>query len=215
MKIVMGDPDRLMADALSCILSTQKDIEVVAKSRTAEATLAETGRLQPDMVIVSARFKEAAELIKKTKESYPGAAVLVVGGAADWEWAIDAGAAGYIGTESSGSQLVETVRKVQEGEFVVCGVSRSERSAHAAAEAAPATNPGLETLTTREREVLTLLSRGFSNREIAGHLYLSEHTIRTHVQNLRSKLNVRSKFQAAVLAMQAGGTPVASGGFRF
>jgi DNA-binding CsgD family transcriptional regulator len=52
-------------------------------------------------------------------------------------------------------------------------------------------------------EVLALLSRGFSNREIAESLFVSEHTVRTHVQNLRSKLNVRSKFQAAMLAMQA------------
>lgn len=206
MKVLIATAHRLLSEGIACLLASSHDVEVVGLYKTVTELLAETGTPQPDAIIMTAKFPDGggAELIAQVKEAYGSAAILVVSPEAggDFVWALEAGAAGYIGPECSASEFVSAVRRVVSGEAVVSGVDRRSRETSPQATEDPKVAAAMVTLTPREREVLSLLSHGLSNRQIAKDLFLSEHTIRTHVQNLRSKLNVRSKFQAAVLAMQ-------------
>lgn len=210
MRIVLANPDRLIADALACILSRGEGIDIVGKFYSCDHLVENIDQARADVVVISAAFEEVQEVCTDLKGSAPGVAILVIGGPSEWEWAVEAGAAGYVGTEASSEQLLDSVVKIGEGGFVVTGTNRRVVTT----DAVTGRKPSLSNLTAREKEVLSLLSRGFSNREIAGQLYLSEHTVRTHVQNLRAKLNVRSKFQAALLAMQSG-MPAHSTSFKF
>lgn len=210
MRIVLANPDRLISDALACILSRGDGIDIVGRVYSCDRLVENIHDSRADMVVISAAFDEVQEVCASLKTSAPGVAILVIGGPSEWEWAVDAGAAGYVGTEASAEQLLDSVVKIGEGGFVVTGTNRRAVST----EAVHGRKSSLSNLTAREKEVLGLLSRGFSNREIAGQLYLSEHTVRTHVQNLRAKLNVRSKFEAALLAMQSG-IPAHSTSFKF
>lgn len=206
MKVLIATSHRLLSEGISCLLSNSDDIEVGGLYRTAEELLAQTAVPSPDAIIMMGKLPDCdgAELIAQVKQTYSAAAILVVSPATggDFVWALDAGAAGYIGPECSASDFVKAVRRVISGEAVVSGVDRRSMETEPQVTEDPKIAAAMISLTPREKEVLNLLSHGLSNRQIAKDLFLSEHTIRTHVQNLRSKLNVRSKFQAAVLAMQ-------------
>lgn len=206
-KVLIATAHRLLSEGVACLLASSHDIEVVGLHKTVAELLAQTDTLQPDAIIMTGKFPDGggSELIAQVKQTYGSTAILVVSPAAeeDFVWALDAGAAGYIGPECSAREFVDAVRRVVSGEAVVTGVDRrSMATTPVATESDHKVAAAMVTLTPREKEVLSLLSHGLSNRQIAKDLFLSEHTIRTHVQNLRSKLNVRSKFQAAVLAMQ-------------
>lgn len=206
MKVLIATSHRLLSEGISCLLSSANGIEVGGLFRTAEELLTQTDIPKPDAIIMMGKLPDGsgAELIARVKQVYGPAAILVVSPAAggDFVWALDAGAAGYIGPECSAPDFVKAVRRVVSGEAVVSGVDRRTLEPSPEANEDPKIAAAMVSLTPREKEVLNLLSHGLSNRQIANDLFLSEHTIRTHVQNLRSKLNVRSKFQAAVLAMQ-------------
>lgn len=221
MRVLVAHPQELMADALACLLSCEgREMEVVARCVSGGETVEKASRLRPEVVVMAPAFSdmEGAEVIRAVRERDSGSAVLVVATAASGEflWLLEAGATGYMSLECSPEQFIETVGKVAKGEIAVCGVDRNATGSPNGRQKVDAERlAALVQLTPREREVLEQLSRGFSNRQIAENLFVSEHTVRTHVQNLRSKLNVRSKFQAAMLVMQAGqaaqGMP---GGFR-
>lgn len=221
MRVLVASAHRLVGDALACVLTSEEDVEVVGVCHSGEGTLEEARRLRPDVIVMSAAFPDrgGAELIEEVRAvSEAGVLVMSNGSAEEFVWALNAGASGYLGPGCRSTELVEMVRKVRDGQVVVGGVERSAAfsgNGDGRGEPDPKRTAVLSTLTPREREVLSLLSRGFSNRRIAECLYVSEHTIRTHVQNLRSKLNVRSKFEAAVLAMHAAAAPWGTaGGFR-
>lgn len=224
MRVLIAHPYKLLADALSCLLSSQDDVEIVGICADASRLPEEVGRLRPDAVVLFAGFLDPGEegLIRAVREASESSGVVVVSnGAAGKEsvWVFEAGASGCLGLDCSGIQFIDALRRVVAGEVVLLGVDRKPAGGNGSPDGLAPNDPQassrLKSLTSREREVLALLSRGFSNREIAESLFLSHHTVRTHVQNLRAKLDVRSKFQAAMLVMQAGVWPNGGNGIRF
>lgn len=214
MKLIVAHPYRLIGDALKCILSSQDSFEIDGVFQSIDDVITRVSSDAPsvDAIVVSGLLVGSqSDAIKAIKQIDPAIGILVVSTVPRSDELLkllEIGASGYVSLDSTAFQLVDSVRKVAAGEVVLCGIDRN------ALKAAPeqATGPtdarasAVESLTPREREVLSLLSRGFSNRQIADSLFLSEHTVRTHVQNLRGKLNVRSKFEAAMLAMRSTST---------
>lgn len=222
MKVLVAHPYRLFADVVAGTMSCEGGFEVVGTYTDHASIIAGMEDQTPAVVVISASFTDpvTAETIRSIKERWTEVAVLVISSGAGHEellWALKAGASGYVSLDSTGDQMIGAVCKVAEGELILCGVDRNSLTESPTEKRAtdPNATRALGTLTPREREVLSLLSKGFSNRQIAENLFLSEHTVRTHVQNLRAKLNVRSKFQAAVLAMQADTSAIAGAGYRF
>lgn len=223
MRVLIAHPYKLLADALSCLLSSQDDVEIVGICADASRLPEEVGRLRPDAVVLFAGFLDPGEegLIRAVREASESSGVVVVSnGAAGKEsvWVFEAGASGCLGLDCSGTQFIDALRRVAAGEVVLLGVDRKPAGNGSPNGLTPndrQASSRFKNLTSREREVLALLSRGFSNREIAESLFVSQHTVRTHVQNLRAKLDVRSKFQAAMLVMQAGVWPNGGNGIRF
>ena len=216
MRVLVSHPHRLFSEALMRSLQATEGIESI-ESCSIDDLSSTTADQWPDVLVISGRTfvtikDEIVERLAGRKVGF-----LVISSSPDPDelaTALKAGATGYIGIDCSWKQLSDAIAKVGAGEVVVAGVDRSVFDSGAENPQGPTISEQrvMNTLTPREREVLNLLSKGFSNRQIAEDLFLSEHTVRTHVQNLRGKLNVRSKFQAAVLAMHAAGTSERAGG---
>jgi DNA-binding NarL/FixJ family response regulator len=117
--------------------------------------------------------------------------------------ALEAGASGYLLKDAQADEVIDGIRQARHGEMPL-GPAVSRQLARAFRAPGRAT---LDTLTTREREVLVLLAAGLSNREIAGRLSISERTARTHVSHILDKLGLRSRTQAALYAIQHGQAP--------
>lgn len=211
MKVLVAHPQRLTGQALTAALSEGSQNEVVQVICQPDTLIDSVVAIGGEVLVLSAGY--GPDLVKGGIEAFGATSVdssslILSHGNISEEigWALQAGGSGYVSLECTTEQLQEAIRKAASGELVVFGVDRRRLEPVQAAEPLDAAQisgaAAMGSLTPREREVLSLLSKGFSNRQIADDLYLSEHTVRTHVQNLRSKLNVRSKFQAAVLAMQ-------------
>lgn len=215
MKVVLAYPNRLVADGLKCLISSQEGVEVVATCTDPASVAEAVGRYRPDSLVVHVSFIDTDRpgYIKAINAMWAPTTVVAISpwpSREEFLWVIEAGVGGYVGIDISSSQFLDAIRKVSAGEVVISGIEQKspESSPSDGAQVAKLMN-----LTPREKEILGLLSHGFSNKQIAEDLYLSEHTVRTHVQNLRSKLNVRSKFQAAMLLMQSGNR--ATNGIKF
>lgn len=215
MRVLVAHPRKLFSSALANGLVCMDVVDpdgihsVVRPEEIAESVR----RYLPRVTVLSASYEDptAIEILRSIKEISDCGVVIVSGGLVSEEikWAIPEGATGFVTLDSSIADVIDAVTKAAAGQVVIHGVDRkalSEEEATSSANRSGVAIPAsMQSLTPREREVLNLLAQGFSNRQIAENLYLSEHTVRTHVQNLRGKLNVRSKFEAAVIAMQVSG----------
>ncbi|MCA1839386.1 MAG: LuxR C-terminal-related transcriptional regulator [Actinomycetota bacterium] len=218
MKVLLAYPSKMVADGLSCLLSSATSVESVDHAYDRDTAIERMRLDKPTVVVVHCSFLGAdkQDYVRLLKAAGPESSIIVLANSASKDEFLnlmEAGASGYIGLDCTGSQFVEGVLKVGNGEVAIFGIDAKSRTK--AAEAGDSRSTKLENLTPREKEILGLLSHGFSNKQIAENLYVSEHTVRTHVQNLRSKLNVRSKFQAAMLLMQAGQGSANASSMRF
>jgi DNA-binding NarL/FixJ family response regulator len=228
-RVLLVDDQALVRSGFSLILSVEDDFEVVGEAGDGAAAIELTRALRPDIVLMDVQMP-VMDGIEATRRIVAEdlAKVLVLTTFDHDEYVFDglaAGASGFLLKNSDAEHLVEAVRTVAAGhallapqitrrviEQMVAGERQapSERrqtgepvGTHAARQqmAAPA---GLALLTPREREVLELVGAGLSNAEIASSLYLGEATVKTHVSNVLSKLHVRDRVQAVVLAHRVG-----------
>jgi NarL family two-component system response regulator LiaR len=148
--------------------------------------------------------KDGIEAIAEIKQENPGANILVLTSFAEDKKilaALEAGAMGYVLKDATPAELLKAIRDVSRGESsldpsVARKVIRRIRE--------PAGGNGAENLTEREVEVLRLVAKGMSNKEIAGKLFVSEPTVRTHVSNILMKLDLPNRTQAALYALRKG-----------
>lgn len=197
----------LLAETLAAALERAGGIEILLIARNVSETSTAARDRRPNVVILGPLAdlgrRDAARLIK---EATPESAVLVIAedhDAEDFVPAMQAGASGYLTTACTTAQVADAVHRVAAGEVVVLGVGRSQGT-----DVAPRPGPDRTpvTLTGREREIMRLICAGRSNAQIARELFISSHTVRTHIQNIRAKLNVRSKLEAALMALSGNGS---------
>ncbi|RBO96432.1 response regulator [Nocardia puris] len=209
-RVLIADDHGAIRAGLRMILDTAEGIEVVGEAADGDIAVAQAKALRPDVVLMDVRMPgvdgiEATERI--TADSLARVLILTTFDLDEYVFrTLRAGASGFVLKSTSGQALVEAVRAVASGDGVLAPeVTRAVISAFAATppEAATTEPDGLADLTEREREVLDCLGEGLSNAQIAARLFIGETTVKTHVSRVLTKLGVRSRVQAAIVARQS------------
>jgi len=207
-KVLLADDQRLVRAGFRLILGAEDDIDVVGEATDGVEAVEMVERLQPDVVLMDIRMPglDGIEATRRVVELRPEVRVVVLTTFDLDEYvyaALRAGASAFLLKDAKESQLLAAIRVVADGGSLFApGITERLVANFAESESQKLTE--LPPLTAREREVLTLVARGFSNAEVAEHLVISEHTTKTHVASLLQKLGLRSRVQAVVLAYESG-----------
>ncbi len=210
--VLLVDDQALVRSGFRLIIDAQEDMEVVGEAGDGRVAIEEAARLHPDVVLMDVRMPEV-DGIAATRTivgERPAARVLVLTTFDEDRIVYDAmkaGASGFLLKSAPPAQFVEAVRTVASGEALLAP-SVTRRLVEDFVRRPP---PGdgdageaLRDLTEREREVLELIGQGLSNSEIAAKLFVSGATVKTHVNRILSKLGLRDRVQAVVLAYETG-----------
>ncbi|HEU4398997.1 MAG TPA: response regulator transcription factor [Actinomycetota bacterium] len=205
-RVMLADSQPLFNEALEALFSRGDAHRVVGCSSSAEEAFSAVGSLLPDLVLVDATLGlgGSSSLVARVLEAYPSVKLLVLGDDRDVDLllaAIRAGAAGVVGKTYGASTVLRVAEAVLAGEGAVPRAMLLELARRMTARDRIADSP-LARLSPRERQVLVLLSRGWDNARIGRDLFISQHTVRTHIQNILEKLGMHSKLEAATYAMQ-------------
>ena len=213
-RILVVDDQALIRAGFRAILDSEADLEVVGEAADGHEAVAAVRALAPDVVLMDIRMPgldgiaATEEILSDAELSGVRILVLTTFDADDNVLAaLRAGASGFLGKDVGPTGLVEGVRAVASGESLLsprAARSLIDRYLAMPVEAASATPAALATLTQREREVVVLVGRGLTNDQIAGELYVSPHTAKTHVNRAMGKLGVRDRAQLVVVAWQTG-----------
>ena len=211
-RLLIADDHELMRGGLRAMLGAQEDMEVVGEASDGGEAVEQALALRPDVVIMDIRMPrvDGIEAARRLAAHGPGPRVLVLTtfDLDEYVWeALRAGAAGFMLKDAPPRQLAEAVRTVATGETLLAPAITKRLVERYVRVPPPGSAAGLERLsdlTDREREVLELIARGLSNAEIAARLFLSEATVKTHVTRILSKLDLRDRVQAVVLAYETG-----------
>jgi DNA-binding NarL/FixJ family response regulator len=212
-RVVLADDHDAFVEGLGMVLSAEGDLEIVALAGDGASALQAVLTHRPDVLVVDTQMPGPAvtELVRLVGQAEPATRVLLL--AEDARLApssrADPGGPAGMTRAVSAHELAEAIRALAAGSRVTIGeppaappapveppAPRPERDLHA--------ELLLRSLSDRERQILSLLARGYSNRRIAEACYLSLNTVRTHVQNVLVKLGVHSKLEAAALAVRQG-----------
>ena len=206
LRVVIADDQPMMRAGFKAVLEATGSIEVVAEAGTGEEAVLAARRHDPDVVLMDIRMP-GLDGIEATRR-LPGHRVLILTTFGLDEYIIEAlraGASGFLLKDVSEQQLVAAIRVVAAGGSLFAPtVTRRLIEEFARRARTPEPPAALEELTPRELEVLRLVARGLSNAEIAAELVVSEHTTKTHVASVLSKLGLRNRVQAVVLAYETG-----------
>jgi DNA-binding NarL/FixJ family response regulator len=205
-RVLLADSQPLFNEALEALFSRDQTHMVVGRCSSAEETFTAVGRILPDLVLVDAALglDGSPNLVTRLQEAHPGVKLVVLGDDRDVDLllaAIRAGAAGVVGKTHGANTVLRVAAAVLAGEGAIPRAMLLELARRMAAKDRSADSP-LARLSPRERQVLALLSRGWDNARIGRDLFISQHTVRTHIQNILEKLGMHSKLEAATFAMQ-------------
>ncbi|HSH83182.1 MAG TPA: response regulator transcription factor [Herpetosiphonaceae bacterium] len=210
-RVVIADDQALVRTGFRVILNSEPDIEVVGEARDGREAVEVTQLRNPDVVLMDIRMPhmnglEATRRIVTDPHTGPRVLILTTFDLDEYVYeALRSGASGFLLKDDPAEQLITAVRVVARGDALLAPQITRRLIAEFARHQPPAHKPeGLKALTEREMEVLKLVARGNTNAEIARELYVSETTIRTHVGHLLSKLGLRDRVQAVVLAYETG-----------
>jgi DNA-binding NarL/FixJ family response regulator len=218
--VLVVDDQELVRSGFCVILDAAEGIRVVGEAGNGEAAVAEAARARPDVVLMDIRMPgmdglEATRLITAgpgpagaaEEAAPPKVVILTTFDLDDYVYeALRAGASGFLLKDSPRHDLIAAVRAAAAGDALLAP-SVTRRLIEAFAQRPPEVTPSpsrLASLTARERDVVLLLARGRSNAEIATALFVSEATVKTHVGNLLTKLGLRDRVQAVILAYETG-----------
>lgn len=201
MKILLVDDHEMVRLGLKSYLDLQADVDVVAESADGRAGVENALELRPDVIVMDIVMPEmnGIEATLAILKEWPEAQILILTSYLDNEKiypVLDAGAKGYMLKTSSADEILQAIRKVAKGEIAIeTEVSKKVQYHRNHIELH-------EDLTARERDILGLLAKGYENQRIADELFISLKTVKTHVSNILSKLEVGDRTQAVVYAFQ-------------
>lgn len=210
-RLLIADDDDLMRAGLAELLAGEDDVEIVGQARTGREAVVRTRALRPEVVLMDVRMPDldgiaaTAELTRAA----PGVRVIILTTFEQDDYifgALRAGASGFLLKRTRPEELIAAVRTVAGGDSLLSPSVTTrviERMAHQ-----PTPNLSdrakLEELTPRELEVLELVARGLSNREVAAELVVEEATVRSHIRRILMKLELRDRIQIVIFAYEMG-----------
>ena len=208
-RLAIVDDHDLARAGLRGMLAGERGLEIVGEAVNGRQALSLCRRLRPDLVLMDVRMPDLDGLAatRAIKQECPGTSVILVTMHENPDYlleAIKAGAAGYVLKGATKRELVSAVRRVLAGESVLEPDLTSQLLGRLAREPRRDAPTPVEPLTPREREVLRLVARGYTNQEIATELTLSLSTVKTHLEHIIAKLDVSDRTQAAVRAAELG-----------
>jgi DNA-binding NarL/FixJ family response regulator len=208
-RVIVVDDQDLVRAGLRMILQAEPDIIVVGDAADGQAAIEMVAALDPDVVLMDVRMPRMSglEATRRLTELGSRARVLVLTTFDLDEYVFEAlrgGAAGFLLKTSPADQLITGIRAVAAGDGLLAPSVTRRLIAQFARQPAIPDPQAVETLTAREREVLTLVARGMNNSEIAASLHVEASTVKSHVANILAKLGLRDRTQAVVLAYESG-----------
>jgi DNA-binding NarL/FixJ family response regulator len=212
-RVLLVDDQALFREGLETLLSVHKDIQVVGQASNGQEAVEVAARVQPDVVLMDVRMPvlDGVGATRLLKEALPQCRVIVLTTFDDDEYVFDAlrtGAAGYLLKDVASARLVEAIRATARGESIlepsVAAKVIAEFTRVSSMVPAAQMEQMVEPLSERELEILALIGRGASNKEIAGQLFIAEGTVKNHVTHILGKLGVRDRTQAALKARELG-----------
>ncbi|HEM4292439.1 TPA: response regulator [Streptococcus suis] len=202
-RVMLVDDHEMVRLGLKSYLNLQPDVEVVAEASDGEEGLAKALEVKPDVVVMDLVMPKmtGVEATLSLLKEWPQAQIVILTSYLDNEKiypVLEAGARGYMLKTSSADEILAAIRKVALGEYAIETEVEKKVEHHKR-------HPDLhDDLTAREREILTLLAKGYDNQRIADESFISLKTVKTHVSNILSKLAVSDRTQAVVYAFQHG-----------
>lgn len=210
-RVLVADDQALVRGGFRMILEAENDIEVVAEAEDGAQAVSRTRELRPDVVLMDVRMPilDGIAATRQIVEEDTPTRVLVLTTFDRDEIVYDAmkaGASGFLLKSVPPAKLADAIRTVADGDALLAPTVTRRLVEQFVGRPSPgnATPPEVAQLTEREREVLQLIARGRSNAEIAAGLVVSEATVKTHVNRVFSKLSLRDRVQAVVLAYETG-----------
>ncbi|MFJ8807493.1 response regulator [Streptomyces sp. NPDC102490] len=209
LKVVVADDQAAVREPLAAVLGLADDIDVVAAAADGTEVLAAVAAGPVDVVLMDLRMPvmDGIETTRRLTEDHPEVAVVVLTTFADDDsilGALGAGARGYLTKNAGRQDITRAIRAAGAGQSVLDREVQDRLLATARAKAPAAPQPLPDDLTPREREVLALIGQGLSNRGIAEKLFISEATVKTHINNLFAKTHIRDRADAIRRALAAG-----------
>ncbi|MBJ7995732.1 MULTISPECIES: response regulator [Bacillus cereus group] len=204
-KILVVDDHAFLRDAIRSILEVESDMKVVGEASSGDEVLGKVEECRPDCILMDINLpgKNGIEATGLVKKKYPNCRVLVFTMYEHDEYLMDAlqsGADGYLLKDSSSEQVVAAIRMLYQGDSVIH--PRMTKKLITYHQQQMKLEPNENELTEREKEILFELVKGLSNKEIAEVLYISDKTVKIHINKIFKKLNVKSRSQAVIYAVR-------------
>jgi len=202
-RILLADDHSVVRQGLRMFLSLEPEFEIVGEAADGKEALKLAHELTPDVILMDLLMPvmDGLTAIQKIKKAQPDIEIIALTSVLEDDRifsAIHAGAMGYLLKDTQANQLADAIKRANRGEVQL----HPEAAKRLIREVRSPESP--EKLTDRETEVLKLIARGLSNKDIATRLGVSEKTVKTHVSNLLTKLNLPSRTQAALYALKEG-----------
>jgi DNA-binding NarL/FixJ family response regulator len=205
-RVLVVDDQELVRQGLSGLLATQPDLQIVGEAATGQSAIAQVEQLQPDIVLMDIRMPEMDGVVatREICQRFAATKILVLTTFDDTEYisqAMQFGAKGYLLKDTPIDDIATAIRAVYKG-YTYLGPGLYEKSLVETVPVLPIVPapfpPQLAELSQRERQVLRLVAKGESNREIAKSLYLTEKTVKNYVSQILNRLGFRDRTQAAI-----------------
>ena len=209
-RVLIADDHALFRRGLNMVLESEEGIEVVAEAEDGEDAVKKSEEFAPDVVLMDVRMPRMSgiEATRTIRDITPSVRILMLTVSDeedDLYEAIKAGANGYLLKEISVEEVAEAIRAVVQGQSLISPSMASKllnEFNSLAKKAEERQQYPAPALTGRELEVLKLVAKGMSNREIADQLYISENTVKNHVRNILEKLHLHSRMEAVIYAVK-------------
>lgn len=209
--VLIADDEDLMRAGLIELLTADPEIEIIGEASTGREAVDQARRLAPDVVLMDVRMPDLDGIgaTRELSRVAPGARVLILTTFEQDDYvfgALRAGASGFLLKRTRPEELIAAVHTIAAGDSLLSpSVTRRVIDRMAQQPTPDLADQGrLDQLTPREREVLALIARGLSNREIAAALVVEESTIRSHVKRILTKLGLRDRVQVVIFAYESG-----------